>query len=77
MVRLVRRRSSEGHKEAVLLQRLPRGIPSRRRGFDSFEGRRMILRAPRINSDAWATAIIVGTLIAAFAIALEWGLGQW
>lgn len=35
----------------------------------------MILRAPRINIDAWATAITVGTLIAAFVIALEWGLG--
>jgi hypothetical protein len=34
----------------------------------------MTLRAPRINSDVWATAIIVGTFIAAFAIAIEWGL---
>lgn len=37
----------------------------------------MILRAPRIDIDAWATIIQVSTFIAAFACALEWGLGSW
>lgn len=34
----------------------------------------MILRAPRIDSDAWATVIKVATFLAAIACALEWGL---